>query len=80
MFFHGKRHLMLYTGRCHFYKRFRIKGVRHIVFYELPIQPHFYSEICNLTSVSSVVLLCIVTGDQDLLYLWYSARGRLMYT
>ncbi|KAK2710338.1 U3 small nucleolar RNA-associated protein 25 homolog [Artemia franciscana] len=50
MFFHGKRHLMLYTGRCHFYKRFRIKGVRHIVFYELPIQPHFYSEICNLTS------------------------------
>ncbi|KAJ8925388.1 hypothetical protein NQ315_009220 [Exocentrus adspersus] len=48
MFFHGDAHFMLYTERFHFFNRKRIKGIRHIVFYQLPVFPHFYSELCNL--------------------------------
>ncbi|XP_037084908.1 digestive organ expansion factor homolog isoform X2 [Pollicipes pollicipes] len=48
MFYHGKRHFLLYTERFHFFRRYRIKGIRHVVFYGLPVYPHLYSEICNL--------------------------------
>uniref|UniRef100_T1KMZ4 U3 small nucleolar RNA-associated protein 25 homolog n=2 Tax=Tetranychus urticae TaxID=32264 RepID=T1KMZ4_TETUR len=47
-FFHEGRNFLLYTERSHFYNRFRIKGVRHLVFYQLPTFPHFYSELTNL--------------------------------
>ena len=48
MFFHADAHFLLYTERYHFFNRKKIKGIRHIVFYELPKFPNFYSEICNL--------------------------------
>ncbi|KAG7170359.1 Digestive organ expansion factor-like, partial [Homarus americanus] len=48
LFFDGKRQFLLYTERFHFYRRYRIKGIRHIIFYDLPSYPHFFSEICNL--------------------------------
>ena len=85
LFYHGKKHFLLYTERFHFYRRYyplhedffftgtlflvklganlrrncsesfslshsryRIKGIRHILFYELPHYPHFYSELCNM--------------------------------
>jgi len=48
MFFHGKVHFLLYTERWHFYRRTKIKGIRHIIFYQPPTYPHFYSEMCNL--------------------------------
>ncbi|KAK7071363.1 hypothetical protein SK128_001398 [Halocaridina rubra] len=54
-FFDGKKQFMLYTERFHFYRRYRIKGVRHVIFYELPTYPHFFSEVCNL----------MVTGNQN---------------
>lgn len=37
--------LMLYTERLHFYKRFDIKGVRNIIFYQLPSDPDFYQQV-----------------------------------
>ncbi|XP_053614063.1 U3 small nucleolar RNA-associated protein 25 homolog [Plodia interpunctella] len=48
MFFHTEAHFLLYSERVHFFRRFRIKGIRHIIFYQLPTYPHFYSEMCNL--------------------------------
>ncbi|CAG9813526.1 unnamed protein product [Phaedon cochleariae] len=48
MFFHGDAHFLLYTERYHFFNRKRIKGIRHILFYQLPVFPHFYYEMCNL--------------------------------
>ncbi|OPL20210.1 hypothetical protein AM593_07802, partial [Mytilus galloprovincialis] len=27
---------------------FKIRGIKHIIFYELPLFPHFYSELCNM--------------------------------
>jgi U3 small nucleolar RNA-associated protein 25 len=47
-FFHGQRDLMLYTGRAHFFKRYRVRGARHLVFYGLPEHPQFYPELVNL--------------------------------
>lgn len=48
MFFHGGRHFMLFTERFHFFHRYNIKGIRHLIFYELPTFPHFYYEMINL--------------------------------
>ncbi|XP_050504494.1 U3 small nucleolar RNA-associated protein 25 homolog [Diabrotica virgifera virgifera] len=48
MFFHGDAHFLLYTERFHFFHRRRIKGIRHIVFYQPPTFPNFYYEMCNL--------------------------------
>ncbi|KAG6462263.1 hypothetical protein O3G_MSEX013142 [Manduca sexta] len=48
MFFHTEAHFMLYSERVHFFRRFRIKGIRHIIFYQPPTYPNFYSEMCNL--------------------------------
>ena len=28
--------------------RYRIKGIRNLVFYQLPSYPQFYSELCNM--------------------------------
>ncbi|KAG7733156.1 hypothetical protein KL948_001659 [Ogataea haglerorum] len=37
--------IMLYTERLHFYKRYDIKGVRNVMFYGIPTDPSFYSEV-----------------------------------
>ncbi len=37
--------------RFHFYHRFKIRGIQHIVFYSLPQIPEFYSELVNLMSL-----------------------------
>lgn len=47
-FFHGTRDMLLYTGRAHFFKRFAIRGARHLIFYGLPEYPGFYPELVNL--------------------------------
>ncbi|XP_022188603.2 digestive organ expansion factor homolog [Nilaparvata lugens] len=47
-FFHGESHFLLYSERFHFYRRIRVKGIRHIVFFQPPSFPNFYSELCNL--------------------------------
>uniref|UniRef100_A0A131Y3P4 U3 small nucleolar RNA-associated protein 25 homolog n=1 Tax=Ixodes ricinus TaxID=34613 RepID=A0A131Y3P4_IXORI len=52
LFFRGRRRLLLYTERFHFYRRYRIKGVRQLVWYELPSLPHFYPELCSLLQPS----------------------------
>ncbi|KXZ45449.1 hypothetical protein GPECTOR_54g190 [Gonium pectorale] len=47
-FFHGQRRLLLYTERAHFYHRYRIRGIKDILFYGLPEHGHYYSELVNL--------------------------------
>ncbi|VEU21112.1 DEKNAAC102028 [Brettanomyces naardenensis] len=41
----GDAKVMLYTERLHFYKRYDIKGVRNVVFYQLPTDPDVYSQV-----------------------------------
>ncbi|XP_008941521.1 PREDICTED: digestive organ expansion factor homolog, partial [Merops nubicus] len=48
LFLQGEKQFLLFTERFHFYKRYMIKGIRNLIFYELPTYSHFYSEICNM--------------------------------
>ncbi|KOC63275.1 Digestive organ expansion factor like protein [Habropoda laboriosa] len=48
MFFHSDAHFLLYSERFHFFRRIRVKGIRHIIFYAPPIFPHLYTEMCNV--------------------------------
>ncbi|KAG5177223.1 digestive organ expansion factor, partial [Tribonema minus] len=47
-FFQGRKPLLVYTGRAHYFNRFRVRGIRHLVLYGLPVQPQFYPELVNL--------------------------------
>jgi len=41
-------HFMLYTERLHFHYRFRLRGIHHIIWFDLPQYPMFYPELLNL--------------------------------
>lgn len=56
MFFHGDAEFLLYTERYHFFNRIRIKGIRHLIFYQPPNFPHFYYEMCNLMQVGTKII------------------------
>ena len=46
-FLQGRKEVMLYTGRAHYFLRHAIKGVRHLIFLGVPEQASFYSEHVN---------------------------------
>jgi U3 small nucleolar RNA-associated protein 25 len=46
-FFHGETKVMLFTERFHFFRRYNIRGVHHIIFFGLPANAHFYTEAVN---------------------------------
>jgi U3 small nucleolar RNA-associated protein 25 len=46
-FFHGKTNMLVITERFHFYKRYNLRGVKNVIFYGLPQNADFYSEIVN---------------------------------
>ena len=47
-FHQGRKNIMLYTGRAHFFLRHKIKGVRHVIFFGLPEYAEFYPSIVNM--------------------------------
>jgi U3 small nucleolar RNA-associated protein 25 len=47
-FYHNEKHFLLYTERAHFFRRFRIKGIRHLVFFQPPTYPGAMTDLCNL--------------------------------
>eukprot|EP01031_Cornospumella_fuschlensis_P029252 gene29252-35311_t len=49
-FYHGVKDIMVYSGRMHFFRRFRMRGAKSVIFYSLPEYPHFYPEIVNALS------------------------------
>lgn len=48
LFYFGARQFLIYTERCHFYHRYKIKGIRRVIFYEPPTFPKFYTELVNM--------------------------------
>lgn len=48
LFYFGARQFLIYTERCHFYHRYKIKGIRRIIFYEPPVYAKFYTELVNM--------------------------------
>lgn len=53
LFYHGGAHFLLYSERAHFFRRMRIKGIRHIIMYQPPLWHNFYPEMINLMQESN---------------------------
>jgi U3 small nucleolar RNA-associated protein 25 len=51
--YHGRAQFMLITERFHFFHRYRLRGLRHFVFYAPPLHAHFYAEFINMIEDSS---------------------------
>ena len=49
-FLTGASPILLLTERFHFFRRHRIRGTRHVLFYGPPNVPHFYPELVNAIS------------------------------
>lgn len=49
-FLQGRKDLLLYTGRAHYFSRHFIKGCRHVIFVGLPEHAEFYSAIASMLS------------------------------
>mmetsp|Transcript_23035 Transcript_23035/g.49872 ORF Transcript_23035/g.49872 Transcript_23035/m.49872 type:complete len:880 (+) Transcript_23035:50-2689(+) len=47
-FLQGRKSIMLYTGRAHFFLRHKIKGARHLIFFGLPEYSEFYPAVVNM--------------------------------
>ncbi|KAF8199770.1 digestive organ expansion factor [Mycena galopus ATCC 62051] len=46
-FFNGKKAFILISERFHFYKRYKIRGIRNLIFYGPPDNPQFYTELLS---------------------------------
>ena len=44
----GKIGLVLYSERFHFFRRLKIRGIAHVVFYAPPSRPDFYAELVQM--------------------------------
>merc|ERR1712071_720816 len=47
-FLQGRKSIMLYTGRAHYFLRHNIKGVKHIIIFGLPEHAEFYPLVVNM--------------------------------
>ncbi|PWA72213.1 Digestive organ expansion factor, predicted [Artemisia annua] len=68
-FFQGKRKIMLYTERAHFYYRHKIRGIQNLVIYSLPERKEFYPEIVNMLEGSNSMNCTVLFSRFDLLRL-----------
>ncbi|KAK6248039.1 hypothetical protein QUC31_019604 [Theobroma cacao] len=68
-FFEGKRKIMLYTERIHFYRRYKIRGIRNLIIYSLPERKEFYPEIVNMLEGSDDMACTILFSLFDKLRL-----------
>jgi len=57
-FVQGRKAIMLYTGRAHFFMRHNIKGARHLILFGLPEHAEFYPGLMNMLMVGP-------SGDSD---------------
>ena len=62
-FFHGEQRLLLYSGRAHFYHRYRVRGATNFVFVSPPDHAHFYPELLDLAKRTDETTrsLCLYT-------------------
>ena len=61
-FLQGRKPLLLYTGRAHFFFRHKIKGARHVIFFGLPEHAEFYPAVVNALNEG---LVADEHGDDD---------------
>ncbi|KAM7477704.1 hypothetical protein LguiA_025917 [Lonicera macranthoides] len=68
-FFQGKRKIMLYTERAHFYHRYKIRGIQNLIIYSLPERKEFYPEIVNMLEGSHSMACSVLFSRFDQLRL-----------
>ncbi|KAA8535738.1 hypothetical protein F0562_030760 [Nyssa sinensis] len=68
-FFEGKRKIMLYTERAHFYHRYKIRGIQNLIIYSLPERKEFYPEIVNMLEGSHSMACTVLFSRFDQLRL-----------
>ncbi|XP_038983938.1 U3 small nucleolar RNA-associated protein 25 isoform X2 [Phoenix dactylifera] len=64
-FFEGKRKIMLYTERAHFYHRYKIRGIQNLIIYSLPERKEFYPEIINMLDGSKNMMCNVLFSRFD---------------
>lgn len=69
-FLQGRKSIMLYTGRAHFFLRHKIKGARHLILFGLPEYSEFYPAVVNMLNEGMYSNAMIededVDGDDDI--------------
>ncbi|XAR60244.1 hypothetical protein NMG60_11033522 [Bertholletia excelsa] len=68
-FFQGRRKIMLYTERAHFYHRYKIRGIQNLIIYSLPERKEFYPEIVNMLEGSHSMTCTVLFSRFDQLRL-----------
>jgi U3 small nucleolar RNA-associated protein 25 len=74
LFFHGKVHFMMLTERFYFYKRYKIRGINHLIFYELPHYAEYYPKFCNFLPDPKRKNLIMDNFSSTVLYSKYDAQ------
>ncbi|KMZ69897.1 U3 small nucleolar RNA-associated protein 25 [Zostera marina] len=64
-FFDGKKKIMLYTERAHFYHRYKIRGIRNLIFYSLPERKEFYPEVLNMVDGAKSMSCSVIFSQLD---------------
>ncbi|KAH9603927.1 hypothetical protein KSS87_018011 [Heliosperma pusillum] len=68
-FIKGERKIMLYTERAHFYHRYKIRGIKNLIFYSLPERKEFYPEVLNMLEESQNMTSTVLFSRFDQLRL-----------
>ncbi|AQK39227.1 U3 small nucleolar RNA-associated protein 25 [Zea mays] len=68
-FFEGKKKILLYSERSHFYHRYKIRGTKHLLVYSLPGRKEFYPELVNMLGESENRKCNVLFSRLDLLKL-----------
>lgn len=64
-FMDGRLDILLVTERFYFFRRYKIRGIKHALFYGLPEHAHFYSEIVNRIEASNDETATILYSKYD---------------
>uniref|UniRef100_A0A0N5B544 U3 small nucleolar RNA-associated protein 25 n=1 Tax=Strongyloides papillosus TaxID=174720 RepID=A0A0N5B544_STREA len=64
-FSHGMKSICLMTERFHYYNRYLIKGIKCLVFYQLPLNPHFFAQMINMSELETTLTTKIIFSDID---------------